>query len=602
MQPDPGLELPAPSHRLRRRLLRRPHRRRRPGGRGADRRRRALVPDLRVPGRAHPGAGAARAAGRSGAAATSRCSRSCCGRCWPAAWRTGSASSATSAPPIRAARRGASPPSPPSSAWRRRGSPWSRATTSARPSSGRCCSAALGDAPGVDGVLATMVCANAYLGAEPIADALLAGAQIVVTGRVADPSLTVGPALAHHGWRRDDWDRLARATMAGHLLECGAQVSGGYYADPGYKDIPDLAHVGYPIAEIDADGHCTITKPAGSGGRIDAHTVTEQLLYEVHDPGGLPHARRRRRPERGARHRARPRSRAPRGRARPSAAGDAQGQRLQRAGLAGRRRDLLCRRARRGAGPARGRGAAAAAAIARAAARRPDRRAAASSATTPAPGSTALPRGGARDVRLRVAALHDDRAEAERLPREVTALYTCGPAGGGGVRTGLRQRLSTRSCFVPRGDVPARFAMMRGAQPMSDEHRTRAALPPRPRPHRRQGQPLEHQRHRLAPGALAAARRAGHRGAGRGAVRAPPAGEGDPPPAAEAAGDELRARRGARRRRQRRPQPRQPRQGARLPPPRPRDRRAGGAPARISPAATTTDYLSQPRPTNGDPT
>ena len=144
--------------------------------------------------------------------------------------------------------------------------------------------AALGEGPGVGDALRTMVCANAYLGAEPIADALLAGAQIVVTGRVADPSLTVGPALAHYGWRRDDWDRLARATMAGHLLECGAQVSGGYYADPGIKDIPDLAHVGYPIAEIDADGHCTITKPAGTGGRIDAHTVTEQLLYEVHDP------------------------------------------------------------------------------------------------------------------------------------------------------------------------------------------------------------------------------------------------------------------------------------------------------------------------------
>ena len=129
-----------------------------------------------------------------------------------------------------------------------------------------------------------MVCANAYIGAEPIADALLAGADIVVTGRVADPSLTVGPALAHFGWARDDWDRLARATMAGHLLECGAQVSGGYYADPGYKDIPDLAHVGYPIAEIDGDGHCTITKPPGTGGRIDEHTVKEQLLYEVHDP------------------------------------------------------------------------------------------------------------------------------------------------------------------------------------------------------------------------------------------------------------------------------------------------------------------------------
>ena len=72
--------------------------------------------------------------------------------------------------------------------------------------------------------------------------------------------------------------------MAGHLLECGAQVSGGYYADPGYKDVPGLASLGYPIAEIDADGHCTITKPRGTGGRIDAHTVKEQLLYESPRP------------------------------------------------------------------------------------------------------------------------------------------------------------------------------------------------------------------------------------------------------------------------------------------------------------------------------
>jgi hypothetical protein len=90
--------------------------------------------------------------------------------------------------------------------------------------------------------------------------------------------------MAHFGWARDDWDRLARATMAGHLLECGTQVTGGYYADPGYKDIPGLANLGYPIAEIDADGHCVITKPPGTGGRIDEHTVKEQLLYEVHDP------------------------------------------------------------------------------------------------------------------------------------------------------------------------------------------------------------------------------------------------------------------------------------------------------------------------------
>ncbi|MGH6609448.1 MAG: acyclic terpene utilization AtuA family protein, partial [Burkholderiaceae bacterium] len=129
-----------------------------------------------------------------------------------------------------------------------------------------------------------IVSANAYLGAEPIADALRAGAQVVVAGRVADPSLTVGPVLAHYGWQDNDWDRMARATMAGHLLECGAQVTGGYYADPEVKDIPGLARLGYPIAEIEPDGACTIGKPSGTGGIVDPHTVKEQLLYEVHDP------------------------------------------------------------------------------------------------------------------------------------------------------------------------------------------------------------------------------------------------------------------------------------------------------------------------------
>jgi Acyclic terpene utilisation family protein AtuA len=129
-----------------------------------------------------------------------------------------------------------------------------------------------------------LVSANAYLGAQAIADALNQGAQIVVCGRVADPALTLGPALAHFGWAHDDWPALAGATMAGHLLECGAQVTGGYYADPGFKDLPDLAHVGFPIAQIEADGRCTLSKPAGTGGRIDVHTVKEQLLYEIDNP------------------------------------------------------------------------------------------------------------------------------------------------------------------------------------------------------------------------------------------------------------------------------------------------------------------------------
>jgi len=322
--------------------------------------------------------------------------------------------------------------------------------------------AALGASADLDGVMATMVCANAYLGADAIADALLAGADIVVTGRVADPSLTVGPALAHFGWRRDDWDRLARATMAGHLLECGAQVTGGYYADPGYKDVAGLARVGYPIAEIDADGHCTVTKPPGTGGRIDAHIVKEQLLYEVHDPAAyltpdvvadLSEARVVElgpdcvRVE-GVRGHPRPATlkvnvfceqgwlaegeisyAGPRAEARARLAADVLRERL--GALAPLRVDLI------GVASILGDDAGA--------------------------WLSAQAHGEARDVRLRVAALHDDKSTAERLPREVTALYTCGPAGGGGVRTALRQRLSTHSCFVAREGVPARFAMMEPA-------------------------------------------------------------------------------------------------------------------------------------------
>ena len=128
------------------------------------------------------------------------------------------------------------------------------------------------------------VCANAYQGAWEIAEAIRAGAQVVVTGRVADPSLVLGPAIAHHGWDPQDWDRLAGGTMAGHLLECGAQVTGGYFADPGKKDVPGMDNVGFPIAEIAADGSCIVGKAAGTGGLVDARTVKEQLLYEVHDP------------------------------------------------------------------------------------------------------------------------------------------------------------------------------------------------------------------------------------------------------------------------------------------------------------------------------
>ena len=129
-----------------------------------------------------------------------------------------------------------------------------------------------------------VVSATAYLGATEIAQALAAGAQIVVAGRVADPSLTLGPAMAHFGWDAADWPRLGRATMAGHMLECGLQVTGGYFCVPGLKEVPDVHAAGFPIAEIHADGEFVIGKAADTGGAVDARTVKEQLLYEVHDP------------------------------------------------------------------------------------------------------------------------------------------------------------------------------------------------------------------------------------------------------------------------------------------------------------------------------
>jgi Acyclic terpene utilisation family protein AtuA len=129
---------------------------------------------------------------------------------------------------------------------------------------------------------ARVVSANAYLGAAPISAALEDGATIVVTGRVADASLTLGPAVHELGWAWDDWDRLAAGTVAGHLIECGAQATGGLYCH--WQDVPHLADVGYPIAELDARGILAITKPPGSGGLINRESIAEQLLYEVGDP------------------------------------------------------------------------------------------------------------------------------------------------------------------------------------------------------------------------------------------------------------------------------------------------------------------------------
>lgn len=141
----------------------------------------------------------------------------------------------------------------------------------------------LDSAAPLSSVAPRLVTANAYLGSVPIADALRAGADIVITGRVADPSLTVGPCLAHFGWKPTDYDRIAGATVAGHLIECGTQATGGFSTD--WLDLPDNHALGFPIVEVSADGSCIVTKPAGTGGAVTMPIVKEQLLYEIGDPG-----------------------------------------------------------------------------------------------------------------------------------------------------------------------------------------------------------------------------------------------------------------------------------------------------------------------------
>lgn len=303
------------------------------------------------------------------------------------------------------------------------------------------------------------VSANVYQGAFEIAEALKAGAQIVVTGRVADPSLVLGPVVAHFKWAWDDWDRLAGATMAGHLLECGAQLTGGYFADPGFKDVPGLAQVGYPIAEVSEDGACVVTKAQNTGGLVDERTVKEQLLYELHDPGayltpdvvaditeaevkqvGMDRVR-----VTGVR--GHPRTGTLKalayfeggwlGEAEISYAGPNAEARARLAMDIVRERmgtqiqirfDLVGRLSVHG----------------------DDR------------GQTLseLSLGQGRDVRMRAAARHSDEIEIDRLLREVYSLWLCGPSGGGGVRTSKRQRLSNISCLVPRESVPARFSFV----------------------------------------------------------------------------------------------------------------------------------------------
>lgn len=301
----------------------------------------------------------------------------------------------------------------------------------------------------------TVFSGNAYLGAAPVLQALQQGADVVITGRVADPSLFVGPILHHFGWGLDDWPRLGFATMAGHLLECGAQITGGYFADPGCKTVPDLDRVGFPIGELFEDGSLVIGKLAGSGGTITPATCKEQLLYEVFDPAGyitpdviadfsqvevesLGQDRVR---LKGASGRPAPATLKVSIGYRAGFLGEAQisyagCSAVDRAGLA---LDVVRRRLERVA---------------------PGIAAEFDVLGTHAllPAGLDAPR--PHEATARVAALCDDEQLAQRVGEEVEALYVNGPAGGGGVRRSVEEVIAICSSLMARDLVTPRLSFI----------------------------------------------------------------------------------------------------------------------------------------------
>jgi len=302
-----------------------------------------------------------------------------------------------------------------------------------------------------------LVGANAYLGIDAILPALEAGADVVITGRVADPSLFLAPIVHRYGWRRDDWPALGRGTVVGHLMECGMQITGGYFADPGFKDVPRLADCGYPIAEVAEDGSATITKLADAGGLVSARTVKEQLLYEVHDPARYltPDVTADfSRVEVRETGRDRVEVRKATGTERPPTLKV----------TVGFDRGYFAEAGVSYAGPnATARARLAAAILAERLDRHPEIRAERridliginslhATAGASAPES--------EDVRVRVALRTADRSAAETMLWEVEALLCCGPAGGGGFRGQITPSVVTHSALIPRERVRTSVELM----------------------------------------------------------------------------------------------------------------------------------------------
>ena len=309
---------------------------------------------------------------------------------------------------------------------------------------------------GLDMSAWTLVSANAYIGAAPLAQALGQGAQVVVAGRTSDPSLAVAPLMHHFGWAEDDWRNLAVGAACGHLLECGSQLTGGVFWDPGFKDIPDPANIGFPIAEVGGDGSLLVTKAEQTGGLVDLRSVKEQLLYELHDPAAyltpdvvmdvsgvtMEQAGEDRVALHGVQGHMRPERlkvtacyegswlgegevsvAGPNALARARATAEVLLQRVRQRGLARRARADL---------------------IGVSAVHDSDDGALWRAYDGPEP----------PDIRIRLAVEATSRDDADQAAREVLAMLCCGTAGSSGARWRVTPRILTRSFLVPREMVP----------------------------------------------------------------------------------------------------------------------------------------------------
>lgn len=297
---------------------------------------------------------------------------------------------------------------------------------------------------------------NAYLGIDAILPALGANPDVVIGGRLADPSMYLAPLVAHFGWDAENYRLLGAGTLIGHLLECGMQVSGGYFADPGLKDVPDLAHCGYPIAEVASDGSAVITKLAGTGGCVTQATVKEQLLYEVHDPSSYLT------PDVTADFSRVAIDELGRDRVAVSNAGGHERPRDLKVTV-GFDGGFLAEAGISYAGPgARERAQLAASVLATrfdeigiTSARRIDLIGVNSLFATA--GFAGEPSG---DVRLRAALRTMEREEAELMLWEVESLLCCGPAGGGGYRGRMTPSVVTKSVLIDRSLVVPRVEVL----------------------------------------------------------------------------------------------------------------------------------------------